>query len=113
MRIPWIPPFKGRMLDVELADAGSLALVRAYQHDNGHWEPAPPELRQGRFDPPPGFKSEYAMLYTAVSIEAIAAETRVMYCIDGASFWSPARARQWQVASYRPPVPGGSTQAHR
>lgn len=100
MRIPWIPPFKGRHLETELADAGSLPLLRAFRHEGSDWEPAPPEFRQGRVDPPPGHESSYAMLYTAASIQGIAAEARVLRCDERGTCWSPSRASKWRVASY-------------
>lgn len=38
-------------------------LYRGSSRADGHWEPAPAELRGQRCDPPPGFEHEFGVLY--------------------------------------------------
>jgi len=47
--------FKGQELALELVDAGSVTLVRAYSHPAADWHPPPVPLRNNHIDPPPGY----------------------------------------------------------
>jgi len=92
---------RGRDLDLELLDPGSEPLVRLYRHAEGDWEP-PPELHRNlRVDPPRGSHGAYAVLYTANTLPAAAAECRVLN-IDGMDryTWARDRARQYRVVRY-------------
>jgi len=53
-----------------------LPLFRGSSHPDGHWETAPPHMRNQRCDPPDGFKSEYSVLYLAESEVTVEFELR-------------------------------------
>lgn len=55
-----------------------LPLYRGSSHPGGHWEPAPPHMRNQRCDPPDGCKSEYALLYLGESEPTVEFEMRRM-----------------------------------
>jgi len=92
---------RGRDLDLELLDPGSEPLVRLYRHAEGDWEPPPEQHRNLRVDPPRGRQGAYAVLYTANTLPAAAAEGRVLN-VDGMDryTWARDRARHYWVVRY-------------
>lgn len=93
--------FFGRDLDLELLDPGSVPLVRLYRHPGGDWDPPPEVYRNLRVDPPPGRKGDYAVLYTADCVQAVAAECGVLVAGAGDNYtWSKKRADEYKVARY-------------
>nr|WP_297531534.1 RES domain-containing protein [uncultured Roseateles sp.] len=100
MRVPPIPAFKGWQLDTELIDAGSIDLLRGFSRPGAEWEPPPSEFRNGRIDPPPGHKSEYAVLYTATEIQCVAAEMRVLENVRRDHVWSVDKSKEVRVATF-------------
>lgn len=88
-------------LDVELLDPNSIDLMRLFKRPGADWDPPPPAYRNLRADPPPGHKSDYAVLYTADSIHAVAMECRVVSVdAEDRHSWSYSKAQDTQVARY-------------
>lgn len=94
--------FEGAELELELVDPHALRLVRLFRHPQGDWTPPPPEFRNQRADAPAGHEKEYALLYTADSLEAAAIECRILNCDvnDHYTYHAP-RAAQYAVARYQ------------
>jgi hypothetical protein len=65
------------------------------------WNPPPEAFRKLRVDPPAGRESEFAVLYTAASLPAAAAECRVL-CVDPQDryTWNKTKASEYWVARY-------------
>lgn len=96
-----VPTFRGRDLQLELLDPGSVPLFRLFWRPKGEWAAPPAARRTLRVDPPPGHQSEFAILYTADSLPGVAAECRVL-SIDPHDRYSVNRATAstYQVARY-------------
>ena len=93
--------FRGRELELELFDPNSEQLVRLFRHPGGEWEAPPEKYRNQRVDPPHGHKADYAMLYTAGTLPAVAVECRVLRVDSQDRYaWSRTLASQYQVARY-------------
>lgn len=93
--------FDSRDLALELLDPGLVPLVRLFRHPKGEWDPPPPDKRNLRVDPPPGHKDEYAVLYTADSLPAVAVECHVLKADANDHYtWNSTRAAEYQVARY-------------
>lgn len=92
---------RGRDLELELLDPGGDPLIRLYRHAGGDWEASPEEYRNLRVDPPRGRKDAYAVLYTANTLPAAAAECRVRN-VDGMDryTWDRSLAREYRVVRY-------------
>lgn len=101
MRVASLPDFKGWQLEAEILDPGELPLLRGFQRTGGEWQPPPPEFRNSRVDPPPGYKSEYAVLYTATEIQCVAAETRILRDDREGVVWLPEVAQAFRIATFR------------
>lgn len=100
--------FKGQELALELVDAGSVTLVRAYSHPAADWHPPPVPLRNNHIDPPPGYGDEFAVLYTASNIQSSAMEVRALFWDQATNraYWNPAAAQGFQVVRYALGQPG-------
>lgn len=94
-------PFFGKELALELLDPGSVGLVRLFRRPGAHWEPPPPEFRVQRCDPPPEHKGDYALLYMCDSVQASAAECRILN-VDRRDRYSfdEALTESYQVVRY-------------
>jgi hypothetical protein len=92
---------RGRDLALELLDPGSETLVRLFRHPGGEWEPPPAIYRNLRVDPPAGHKDDFAVLYTATTLPAVAMECRVLSADTRDHYtWSRNLAEKYQVARY-------------
>lgn len=96
-----VAAFGGRELKLELLDPNSEQLVRLFRHPGGEWEPPPKEHRNLRVDPPVGHKADYAVLYTAGTLPAVAMECRVLSVDNQDRYtWLSHRASQYHIARY-------------
>jgi RES domain len=93
--------WRARDLELELLDPGSLELARLFQHDHMDWEPPEERYRNLRVDPPPGHKAEFAVLYTASTLEVAAVECRILNVDANDTYsWNQTRAALYRVARY-------------
>lgn len=69
--------FSDHDVQVEVRERAA-PLVRLFRYTGAAFSEPPEAYRNGRFDPPPGAKSDFAVLYAADSIGAAAMETRVL-----------------------------------
>jgi hypothetical protein len=96
-----VPDLRDHELQLELRDAGSLALVRLFRHAGGDWEPPLPEYRKLRVDPPDGQKDEYSVLYTGRALQVVATECGILKADPGDKYaWSVSLAAQYRVVRY-------------
>jgi hypothetical protein len=93
--------FDAADLELQLLDGDSIEWVRLFRHPGGEWDPPPPQYRTLRVDPPPGRENDYAVLYTADSIAAVAIECRILACDTRDRYtYDAARTEQCRVARY-------------
>lgn len=93
--------FDGAALDLELLDPMSVGLVRLFRHPGGDWEPPEPQYRNQRVDPPVGLENDYAVLYTADSLAAVAIECRILAADSQDRYtYNEARTREYSVVRY-------------
>lgn len=94
--------FRGRELELELLDPGSLILHRLFKHNGGDWEPPPEVYRNLRVDPPDGHKAAYAVLYTGDTLATVATECHVLSAdLYDRYTWNSAAAQQYRVVRYQ------------
>lgn len=95
-------PWDARQLELELVDASALQLVRLVRHAGGEWDAPPAVHRNERVDPPAGHKDDYAVLYMARTLEAVAMECRVLHRdVADRATWDADRAKQYRVIRYK------------
>lgn len=96
-------PWNADHLQLELLDPGSVELLRLFKYPKADWEPPAPQYRNLRVDPPPGHESEFAVLYTGDTIEAVAMECRILRFDSDRdeATWNRDRAKPYLVARYR------------
>lgn len=102
-----VPPFRGQELQLELLDAGTVTLLRSYQHPNADWEPPPVEFRTNRVDPPPGHGESFAVMYTSTNIQSSAMEVRALFwdADDDRFYWDEDAASKFHVVRFSPGRP--------
>jgi hypothetical protein len=94
--------WRARDLALELLDPDSLALARLFQHAGMDWDPPAEKYRNLRVDPPDGHKGAFAVLYTASTLPAAAAECRVLNVDAGDKYtWNEPRSALYRVVRYR------------
>lgn len=105
---PSLAPFKGQQLQLELIDAGSTPLIRAYCHPDADWHPAPAHLRNNHVDPPPPYREVFSVLYTATTIQSIAMEARVLRwdSVTNVCHWSESAAALHRIVRFGLGAPG-------
>lgn len=93
--------FQARDLALEIIEPGDVTFFRLFCRPDAEWEPPPAVWRNERYDPPPGKKEDYALLYTADRLEATAVECRIL-AADRQDIWSydAAAAEKYKVARY-------------
>jgi hypothetical protein len=88
-------------LELEMIDPGSVALVRLYQYDGTDWEEPALKYRNARVDPPDGNKGAFAVLYMADSLQAAAAECRILVEDPyNECSWDSAKAGNYKIVRY-------------
>ena len=89
-------------LQFDVLDPNSATFVRLFTRPGGEWDQPEPQYRNGRVDPPDGFKDNYAVLYVADSLPAVATETGVLWARrDDTYLWSSEEASRRLVARYQ------------
>ncbi|MBL8474001.1 MAG: RES domain-containing protein [Rhodocyclaceae bacterium] len=90
-----------RDLKLELLDPNAIRLVRLFRHPGGHWDPPDAKYRTLRVDPPDAHKPDFAVLYTASTLSAVAMECRILRAdhLDRHT-WDQDLAAQYRVARY-------------
>ncbi|UUF03352.1 RES domain-containing protein [Xanthomonas hortorum] len=85
-----------------MLDPNSRPLVRLFRYDGMEWDPPDVKFRKLRVDPPDGFKDQFAVLYTADTLPAVAMECRVLQvsALDDSFKWSKDLAEQYSVVRY-------------
>ncbi|MBL8485168.1 MAG: RES domain-containing protein [Rhodocyclaceae bacterium] len=90
-----------RDLNLELPDPDAVRLVWLFRHPLGHWEAPDEKYRDLRVDPPVGHKADFAVLYTASSLPAVAMECRILRADQLDRYtWDQDLAAQYRVARY-------------
>jgi hypothetical protein len=93
--------FRGRELQLELIDPGSVPLVRLFRHPGGEWEPPREAYRNLRADPPAGFKEAFAVLYTGSTLATVAIECGILRADARDRYtWAADLAEQYRVVRY-------------
>ena len=94
-------PLSGADLSIEVRDASAAPLIRLFRRPGGAAGMTPPAHRNGRYDPPPGEKEHFCVLYTADNIAAAAMECRILLA-DSRDQYSYAQslASQYKVARF-------------
>jgi hypothetical protein len=94
--------YKASDLELEIVEPGDVTFVRLFSRPNAEWDEPPAPYRDMRCDPPPGKKSDYALLYTGDRIESIAAECEIL-AFDRNKQWNydeDAAKKKYWVARY-------------
>ncbi|WP_185826404.1 RES domain-containing protein [Xanthomonas sp. SI] len=94
--------FSADEIQIHLLDPNSRPLVRLFRYDGMDWDPPDVKFRKLRVDPPDGFKDQFAVLYTADTLPAVAMECRVLQvnAQDDSFKWSKDLAEQYSVVRY-------------
>lgn len=94
--------FEGAQLDLELLDPGGTPLVRLFRHPGGDWQEPPLDRRNQRVDPPAGHAGDFAVLYTADSLAAVAIECRILNCDSSDRYtYDVQRTAEYSVVRYQ------------
>lgn len=95
------PPLSGADLSIEVRDASAAPLIRLFRHPGAAFGMPKPEHRLGRYDPPPGEKELFCVLYTASNIAAAAMECRILRADSQDRYtYTYSLASQYRVARF-------------
>lgn len=90
--------FTDQDIEVEVRERAA-PLVRLFRHAGASFSVPDEQYRNGRYDPPPGHKAEFAVLYTADSIACAAMEARLLVVdVDTAYSYGKSKAEPYKVA---------------
>jgi hypothetical protein len=93
-----------RDLKFELIDPGSVelnGLFRPMQQPDGDWEAPEPTFRDKRMAPAAGHRDRFAVLYTADTLECVAAACRILMADSDDNWtWDSRKAHQYDVVRY-------------